>query len=385
MSRKNTHYLPFLGPSLLTALLAASQLPACSDTPVGLPGAAAGAAGQIAQGGAAPAAGGSTEIAAAAGDAAGGAETTVPEPEAGAPNGGASESGGGGGGGAPVASGGALVAFGGDAGVLADAGTTGQAGAGSDGVVIARACVFHNDASVAMGGSGGVATTVTLQVSPFVGNYLADSTGRTLYTYGADLPGDCQVPPQSNCVTDCLLTWPIFPAGARVLPAGLNDSAFGAIHRPDGGWQTTYYGWPLYYYKTDLLLGQVAGQGKGKTWHVAQQKPPGVVIMKAGTVKYLADAEGHTLYISAADQLGTESSDPVSNCSGNCLDTFEPFHQKNFSVVTSLLISDFAPFVRRNGSLQVAYRGMPLYRAATDLKSGDTTGTAVTGFTQALP
>jgi len=37
------------------------------------------------------------------------------------------------------------------------------------------------------------------------------------------------------------------------------------------------------------------------------------------------------------------------------------------------------------GAVQVAYKGQPLYRAATDLKSGDMTGTSVSGFTAALP
>jgi predicted lipoprotein with Yx(FWY)xxD motif len=35
--------------------------------------------------------------------------------------------------------------------------------------------------------------------------------------------------------------------------------------------------------------------------------------------------------------------------------------------------------------LQLAYKGMPLYSAVTDQKSGDTTGLATTGFTAAVP
>jgi len=215
---------------------------------------------------------------------------------------------------------------------------------------------------------------------------LADATGRTLYTYGNDLPGDCQTPPVSNCVTDCLISWPIFPAGQRVLAPGLDEGAFGAIHRDDGTWQTTYNGWPIYYYKTDLLPGQVAGQGKAKTWHIVEKKLPAVFIMKPGSFRYLSDASGHTLYVSAADVPGTASSDPVSNCTGSCRATFEPFREQNFSVVTSLLIADFGSFVQPGkGNVQVAYKGRPLYRAATDLKSGDMTGTSVSGFTAALP
>jgi predicted lipoprotein with Yx(FWY)xxD motif len=172
-----------------------------------------------------------------------------------------------------------------------------------------------------------------------------------------------------------------------VLAAGLDDNAFGAIQRGDGTWQTTYFGWPLYYYKTDLTPGQVAGQGKGKTWHLAQVKLPGVVIMsKTGSPKYLGDRSGHTLYVSSADQAASGENPPVSACSGSCLSTFEPFHEENFSVVTSLAMADFGAFVPvGTGALQVTYKGMPLYRAATDLKSGDMTGTASAGFTAALP
>jgi predicted lipoprotein with Yx(FWY)xxD motif len=171
-----------------------------------------------------------------------------------------------------------------------------------------------------------------------------------------------------------------------MLAPGLDDSAFGAIHRDDGTWQTTYKGWPVYYYKTDLLPGQVAGQAKAKTWHIVEKKLPAVFIMKPGSTRYLSDEFGHTLYVSSADQAGTLLSPPVSNCTGSCLTTFEPFHPQNFSVVTSLLMADFGSIVLPGkGSPQITYKGMPLYRASTDLKSGDQNGTAVSGFTAALP
>jgi predicted lipoprotein with Yx(FWY)xxD motif len=240
----------------------------------------------------------------------------------------------------------------------------------------------------AQGGAGGADSgpSITMQLSPFVGAYLADVAGRALYTFGGDLPGDCNTPPQSLCVADCVVSWPPFDAGARELPDGLSDAGFGTIARDDGTHQTTYMGWPLYYYKSDLLLGQMTGQGKGKTWHVAEVRLPSVAIMKAGAIKYLADAAGRTLYVSAADQVGTADSDPVSVCAGECLETFEAFHDKNLSVVTSLEQVDFGLFARHGaGGLQVAYKGMPLYRAATDLKAGDTNGTQVAGFTAALP
>jgi predicted lipoprotein with Yx(FWY)xxD motif len=267
------------------------------------------------------------------------------------------------------------------------AGQAGQGDAGASTTPVATVCSFHTDAPVDEGAGGAPpAATIVLQTSAFLGSCLTDAAGRTLYTYGVDLPGDCKTPPQSLCVADCLVSWPLFDAGSRVLGAGLNDAAFGAIDRGDGVWQTTYYGWPLYYYKSDLTLGQLTGQGKGKTWHAAELTPPSVVIMKAGALKYLGDGAGRTLYVSAADQSGTLDTDPVSACDGECLASFTPFREKRLSVVTSLEEADFSVFVRHGaGGLQLAYKGQPLYSAVTDQKSGDTTGLATTGFTAAVP
>jgi predicted lipoprotein with Yx(FWY)xxD motif len=266
-------------------------------------------------------------------------------------------------------------------------GEAGEGGSGGAPIVEPVECVFHTTAPPpsGTGGDAAGAATVVVQTSPFVGAYLTDATGRTLYTYGADVPGDCNAPPVSNCTADCPTTWPVFDAGGRVLGPGLDDANFGTMTRPDGSPQTTYFGWPLYYYKSDLTLGQMTGQGKGKTWHAAQVTPPAVVIMKAGTTKYLADTAGHTLYVSAADQAGTGSEDPVSNCTQDCLTTFAPFHLKTFTAVTSLSANDFQVFVRKGqGGLQLAFKGQPLYRALTDVAPGTTNGTQVAGFTSAI-
>jgi predicted lipoprotein with Yx(FWY)xxD motif len=369
--------------SLLTGIAGAALAAAClGDAPAGITDqTAAAAAGQSpAEGSGATSMGGSTPTAGTP-QAHGGSDPTVE-----------------GGSGGTMTSGGTSAAAGGlpalgEAGmppIVAEAGAGGAAGE-PDGVHIGHACSFHTDAPAPVEGAAGAggeaaAPDVLSQVSPFVGNYLTDAAGRTLYTYGADLPGDCQTPPQSTCVADCLVSWPIFEAGARVLGAGLDDAAFGSIQRADGAFQTTYHGWPLYYYKADLTLGQMTGQGKGKIWHIAETSLPSITVMKAGLVKYLADVDGHTLYVSAADQVGTADTEPVSNCEGACLQTFEGFHEKKFSAVTVLEMSDFQVFARHgSGGLQLAYKGMPLYRAATDLKSGDMNGTAVAGFTAALP
>jgi predicted lipoprotein with Yx(FWY)xxD motif len=372
---------PFLRPAFGAALLGALVLAACMEAEPGLPDPSQGGeAGEPSNGGSQGAGrGGSTA-----------AGTTGQVSSGGAGEGGAA--------GAEFAEAGA-----GGAPEPAAGGAAGSAGepSGPGGGVIAPACTFHSppvptedDVGVGggsnEGGEGGSAGAgpvpdITLRVSPFVGTYLADSAGRTLYTYGADRPGDCKTPPQMNCVTDCLVSWPPFHAGSRLLPPELSDAGFGTIQLPDQSYQTTYMGWPLYYYKTDLALGQMAGQEKGKIWHIAELTLPTITIMRTGSVKYLADAAGRTLYVSASDQAGTDTAEPVSTCEGECQQTFEAFHAKKVSAVTALEPQDISVFARSAGGLQLTYKGWPLYRATTDLKSGDMSGTAVTGFTAALP
>lgn len=298
--------------------------------------------------------------------------------------------------GAPGSEGGepGTTPMGGSGGVTAAGGTPNEPAEGGAGGAaeppIAMSCVFHTQAPPpvdAAGGAGPVppAADVVVQQNPFLGAYLTDAAGRTLYTYGSDLPGDCESAPVSRCEADCLVSWPVFSGGQRVLGTGLDDAAFGTMLRADGSPQATYFGWPLYYYKSDLALGQLTGQGKGKTWHAAELAPASVVIMKAGTAKYLADGVGRTLYVSAGDTPGS-SDDPISSCSGDCLDAFVPFHEKHLSAVSSLEPSDFSVFVRQGkGGLQLAYKGMPLYAARADKLAGDMHGTETAGFTAAVP
>jgi predicted lipoprotein with Yx(FWY)xxD motif len=278
-------------------------------------------------------------------------------------------------------------------------GTT--AGSGGQGGVGPLSCVYHSPpvplgqggtagadggAGTAGAGTAGAAGApvydVNVRVSPTVGKYLADANGMTLYIRTSDLPGDCQPgnPPISRCTSAnaaCSTVWPIFHAGARTLDPQLDDAAFGTILRDDGVYQTTYFGWPLYTYATDLTAGQITGQSRGKVWYVAEVKLPNVVIMQEGSTRYLADGTGRTLYVSSADVLGTDSTDPVSHCDSVCLQTYEPFREPRLYPVQSLEPDDFYAFLS-GGLIQVAYRGAPLYRARTDVQGGDLTGVSGT-------
>ncbi len=84
--------------------------------------------------------------------------------------------------------------------------------------------------------------------------YLADSSGKTLYTYGADSANT------SNCTGSCLSVWPAYKATASSASLPTN---VGTITRSDGSLQYTYKQMPLYYYSGDTAAGQINGNGVG--------------------------------------------------------------------------------------------------------------------------
>ena len=96
-----------------------------------------------------------------------------------------------------------------------------------------------------------------------VGKFLADSKGMTLYTFKKDSPG------KSACTGDCVVKWPLYFREKVAGPEGVNAGDFDTITREDGNRQTTYKGWPLYYFVGDKAPGDVLGQGLGNVWFVA--------------------------------------------------------------------------------------------------------------------
>lgn len=96
-----------------------------------------------------------------------------------------------------------------------------------------------------------------------VGKFLADSKGMTLYTFKKDSPG------KSACTGDCVVKWPLYFRENVAVPEGVSAGDFGTITREDGMRQTTYKGWPLYYFVGDKAPGDVLGQGLGNVWFVA--------------------------------------------------------------------------------------------------------------------
>ena len=111
------------------------------------------------------------------------------------------------------------------------------------------------------------ATAVAVQLvnNAKLGNIITDKTGRTLYSF-AD---DAATAAQSNCNGDCAIKWPAFYDANPSVGTGLKSADFGVITRADHTKQTTYQGWPLYYYSGDTKPGDTNGDGLLKKWFVA--------------------------------------------------------------------------------------------------------------------
>lgn len=122
-------------------------------------------------------------------------------------------------------------------------------------------------ASVAFATVGGAAPdkTIDLASKEGLGRYLVDQDGMALYYTKDDVPRSGT----SSCGDTCIVYWPPFHTGQIVLPMGLSTFDFGTIYREDGLAQTTYKGWPLYYYINDYNPGDTRGHGMYDLWFVA--------------------------------------------------------------------------------------------------------------------
>jgi len=104
--------------------------------------------------------------------------------------------------------------------------------------------------------------TVNIASKSGIGNYLVDGKGMTLYYFTKDAPG------KSNATAAVIANWPIFYVTSVVVPASLNAADFGSITGGNGNMQSTYKGWPLYYYVKDQMSGDTLGQGLNSVWFV---------------------------------------------------------------------------------------------------------------------
>ena len=196
--------------------------------------------------------------------------------------------------------------------------------------------------------------------------YLTDSKGMTLYYFTMDTDG------RSACYGPCEKAWPVFYAKDLTVSSDLNAADFGTITRQGGTKQTTYKGWPLYYWVQDKQPGDMTGEGVHNVWYILKAPPYDVMI---GTEKkvgnYLTDGDGKTLYYFTKDSSG------MSACTGDCLKNWPAFTADNFVVPSALNASDFGTITRDDGATQVTYKGYPLYYFIKDKERGEVAGQGV--------
>ncbi len=209
-------------------------------------------------------------------------------------------------------------------------------------------------------------SAVQVQTASDGTHYLTDAKGMTLYYFTPDTDG------QSACYGPCEKAWPVFYAKDLTVSSDLSGDDFGTITRTDGTRQTTYKGWPLYYWVQDQKPGDMTGENVHGVWFIL--KIPAYTVM-IGTHNpegnFLTDGEGRTLYYFTKDSSGT------SACTGNCIKNWPAFSADSIVIPSVLNASDFGTITRDDGTTQVTFRGYPLYYFIRDRKRGEVAGEGV--------
>jgi len=241
-----------------------------------------------------------------------------------------------------------------------------------------------------LGGTpGGTQTTFVVQLSSSasLGNYLVDKDGYSLYSFSDDYQG------MNTCSGACAALWPYFYAGPLTtanLGNGLNLSDFGTV-TVGSVTQTTYKGWPLYYYapvpggayagssNVRESPGQIGGDGYNNIWFVA--KPDYSIFLADGQLVgnnglnyldtylpgngktlYFTDSKGITLYTYSHDSAGINKfthADFLNNPNW-------PIYDTTLIVVPSVLDKTLFATTTVFGRKQLTYNGWPLYYFGSD-------------------
>ncbi|MEU8341958.1 Predicted lipoprotein with conserved Yx(FWY)xxD motif [Actinomadura meyerae] len=224
-----------------------------------------------------------------------------------------------------------------------------------------------------------------------LGKVVTDGNGMTLYRFD----NDTARPPASTCADACARAWPPAVAGQGDIKAtGVEQALVGKVKRPDGTWQVTLGGWPLYRFAKDQAPGDVKGQGVGGTWYAASptgkkatpvktdNRWKGWTVVKAkndpklGLI--LTDGDGRTLYRYDKDT----NKPPTTNCFGACKKAWPPATFKGWKKLKLEGVSKkVVGFIERkdDGKCQLTINGWPMYYYEKDEQPGDTNGQGVGG------
>jgi predicted lipoprotein with Yx(FWY)xxD motif len=216
------------------------------------------------------------------------------------------------------------------------------------------------------------------------GSILVDGNGNSLYFFSRDTKTT------SECTDGCLNNWPVFYNADISVGTGLEASDFGTITRGDGSRQTTYKGWPLYYFANDNVAGDTNGDGVGGVWFIAK---PDYSVMYAnaqligndgnnyledytlgdGSTSYIVSVMGRTMYTFVNDRNGVNNF-TAQDFSNNGV---WPIVEISLDEIPSVLNNGDFGTIDVFGRSQLTYKGWPLYYFGQDTSRGDNKGISV--------
>ncbi len=233
--------------------------------------------------------------------------------------------------------------------------------------------------------SSSLGPDILLVDDPELGMILTDGMGYSLYYFTKDA-----LPDTSLCTGGCVDNWPLFYVENPEMGDGLDMADFGVIEHPEGGMQTTYKGWPLYYWVNDLNPGETKGEAIGNVWFVA--KPDYSIMLMDGLligadgvtyssnyepgeeiVQYFVDEYGRTIYIFINDTYN-QNNFTASDFSNNGV---WPIYEVELQSVASTLDRSLFGSIDVFGRSQLTYKGWPLYYFREESMRGDATGVSV--------
>ena len=221
---------------------------------------------------------------------------------------------------------------------------------------------------------------------------VTSATGRTVYRFDNDSAN----PSKSTCVDACLKLWePVLAgSGVEIDGGGIDERLIDTIDRPEGE-QVTLKGWPLYYFKDDVKLGELAGQGRGGLWFAASptggkaksttqtettapaQKDVQTLTVNVvdGFMPFVTNQAGRTIY-----RFDNDSANPSrTTCTGECAKKWEPVlaGKNGVKILSNKINRDRVGTIDRAEGKQVTLNGWPLYYFHKDKKLGETAGYGV--------
>lgn len=231
--------------------------------------------------------------------------------------------------------------------------------------------------------------TIKLTENTQHGSILTDGEGRSLYFFTRDVNGT------NHCEGGCTSIWPVFYTEQVILEDGskLSSEDFGEITLNDGTTkQTTYKGWPLYYYSTTgdgniETAGEVGGDGVNTVWYVAKESYDLMIadyqlvghdgknytsdyMEGDGITKYFTDIEGRTIYTFTKDSANINNFTASDFSNDN---VWPIFYTEIDDLPSYMNKSDFGE-ISVYDRMQLTYKGWPLYYFGQDMERGDNKG-----------